>query len=248
MKGWVYEQDGYELPGAQVYMVGDDGTNLKLSVRSDGSFEQPLTPGVNYLFLATCKGYLNYRGELRADSLEEEHQYVLQFPLPSISIPVLVRNVFYEFDKADLTDNSREALDRLTALLKENPHVTIELGAHCDLRGNDDYNLRLSQRRAESVVRYLTEHGIAADRLTPRGYGETVPKIVNKKLTEAHPFLHEGDTLTEAYILKLTPEQQEICHALNRRTEFRVLRTTYGLFDEEGNLKPEALKPENEDE
>ncbi|MBQ5835623.1 MAG: OmpA family protein, partial [Bacteroidaceae bacterium] len=248
VKGWVYEQDGYELPGAQVYMVGDDGTNLKLSVRSDGSFEQPLTPGVNYLFLATCKGYLNYRGELRADSLEEEHQYVLQFPLPSISIPVLVRNVFYEFDKADLTDNSREALDRLTALLKENPHVTIELGAHCDLRGNDDYNLRLSQRRAESVVRYLTEHGIAADRLTPRGYGETVPKIVNKKLTEAHPFLHEGDTLTEAYILKLTPEQQEICHALNRRTEFRVLRTTYGLFDEEGNLKPEALKPENEDE
>lgn len=243
VKGWVYEQDGYELPAAQVYMVGNDGTNQKLSVRGDGSFEQPVKPGVDYLFLATCKGFLNYRNELHADSLEEEHQYVLQFPLPSISVPVLVRNVFYEFDKADLTDNSREALDRLTTLLKENPHVTIELSAHCDYRGNDAYNLRLSQRRAESVVRYLTEHGIALDRLTAKGYGEQQPKVVNRKLLETYPFLHENDTLTEAYILKLPPEQQEVCNALNRRTEFRVLRTTYGLFDEHGNLKTDALKP-----
>lgn len=242
VKGWVYEQDGYELPEAQVYMVGSDGTNEKLSVLSDGSFEKPLTPGVSYLFLATCKGYLNVRNELRADTAEVEKQHVLQFPLPSISVPVLVRNVFYEFDKADLTDNSREALDRLTKMLKENPNVTIELAAHCDYRGNDDYNLRLSQRRAESVVRYLTEHGIEADRLTPKGYGEQVPKIVNKKLTETYSFLHEGDTLSTDYIFKLPPAEQEVCNALNRRTEFRVLRTTYGLFDEHGNLRPEALR------
>ncbi|MGN0086346.1 MAG: OmpA family protein [Alloprevotella sp.] len=247
VKGWVYEQDGYELPDAQVYMIGSDGTNLKFGVRSDGSFEQPVTSGVEYLFLATCKGFLNCREELRPDSVEEERQYVLQFPLPSISVPVLVRNVFYEFDKADITENSAAALDRLTTLLKENPNITIELAAHCDNRGNDDYNLRLSQRRAESVVRYLTEHGVEADRLTPKGYGEHVPKIVNRKLLETYPFLHENDTLTEAYILRLSPEEQEICHALNRRTEFRVLRTTYGLFDEQGRLKPEALKPREAD-
>lgn len=245
VKGWVYEQDGYELPEAVVYMVGSDGTNEKLSVLSDGSFEKPLKPGISYLFLATCKGFLNVRNELRADTLEVEKQHVLQFPLPSISVPVLVRNVFYEFDKADLTENSRAALDRLTAMLKENPNVTIELAAHCDYRGNDDYNLRLSQRRAESVVRYLTEHGIAADRLTAKGYGEQVPKIVNKKLTETYPFLHEGDTLSTPYLLKLPADQQEVCNALNRRTEFRVLRTTYGLFDEHGNFRPEALKRED---
>lgn len=244
VKGWVYEQDGYELPEAVVYMVGSDGTNEKFGVLSDGSFEKPLKPGVSYLFLAICKGYLNVRNALRADTLEVEKQHVLQFPLPSISVPVLVRNVFYEFDKADLTPNSCEALDRLTRMLKENPNVTIELAAHCDYRGNDEYNLRLSQRRAESVVRYLTEHGIAADRLTPKGYGEQMPKVVNKRLTETYPFLHEGDTLTIPYILKLKPEEQEICNALNRRTEFRVLRTTYGLFDEHGNLKIEALKPQ----
>ena len=246
VKGWVYEQDGYELPEALVYIVGNDGTNEKLSVKSDGSFEMAVTPGVDYLLLATCKGYLNFRNNLHADSLEVEHQHVLQFPLPSINVPVLVRNVFYEFDKADLTPESTAALDRLTNMLKENPNVTIELDAHCDYRGNDDYNLRLSQRRAESVVRYLTEHGIEAERLTAKGYGETVPKIVNKKLLETYPFLHEGDTLTVPYILALPADQQEVCNALNRRTEFRVLRTTYGLFDEHGNLllKPEGKKEE----
>lgn len=246
IKGWVYEQDGYELPEALVYIVGNDGTNEKLSVKSDGSFEMAVTPGVDYLLLATCKGYLNFRNNLHADSLEVEHQHVLQFPLPSINVPVLVRNVFYEFDKADLTPESTAALDRLTNMLKENPNVTIELAAHCDYRGNDDYNLRLSQRRAESVVRYLTEHGIEAERLTAKGYGETMPKIVNKKLLETYPFLHEGDTLTVPYILALPADQQEVCNALNRRTEFRVLRTTYGLFDEKGNLllKPEGKKEE----
>lgn len=247
VKGWVYEQDGYELPEAVVYMVGNDGTNLKLGLNSDGSFEQPLKPGVHYLFLATCKGYLNYKEELKADSAEVEKQFVLQFPLPSISVPVLVRNVFYEFDKADITENSKEALDRLTKMLKENPNITIELSAHCDNRGNDEYNEKLSQRRSESVVKYLTEQGIQPERLTAKGYGEKQPKVVNKKLLEAYPFLHENDTLTENYILQLTPEQQEVCHALNRRTEFKVLRTTFGLFDEQGNLKPEALKPGEEE-
>lgn len=237
VKGWVYEQDGYELPEATVYMVGNDGTNMKIGVNLEGSFEQPLVPGGKYLFLATCKGYLNYRAELTVDSLvQKEHQYVLQFPLPSISIPVLVRGVFYEFDKAELTDNSREALDRLVKVLKENPNITIELSAHCDYRGRAEYNERLSQRRAESVVRYLTEHGIEAQRLTAKGYGESNPKTVSKRMAEKYPFLHENDVLTEEFILKLQPEQQEICNSLNRRTEFRVLRTTYGLFDSKGNL------------
>lgn len=237
VKGWVYEQDGYELPDAVVYMVGNDGTNMKIGVNLEGSFEQPLAPGGKYLFLATCRGYLNYRAELTVDSLaQKELQYVLQFPLPSISIPVLVRGVYYEFDKADLTDNSREALDRLVKVLKENPNITIELSAHCDYRGRAEYNERLSQRRAESVVKYLTEHGIEAERLTAKGYGESQPKTVSKKMTEKYPFLHENDVLTEEFILKLKPEQQEVCNSLNRRTEFRVLRTTYGLVDSQGNL------------
>lgn len=245
VKGWVYEQDGYELPAAIVYMVGNDGTNLKLSVKSDGSFEQEVKPGVDYLFLATCKGYLNIRNQLSVPHVQKTEEYVLQFPLPSISIPVLVRNVFYAFDKADILETSQPALERLTQLLQENPNITIELGAHCDYRGTDSYNDDLSQRRAESVVGYLRQHGIEAARLTPKGYGKRQPKIVTQKLVDTYPFLHLGDTLTEAYIKRLPPEQQEDCNAINRRTEFRVLRTTYGLFDEKGRLRPDLIKPQD---
>lgn len=244
VKGWVYERDGYELPAGQVYMVGDDGTNEKFGVISDGSFEREVKPGVNYVFLAVCDEYLSVQNALRADhSPAEEHQYVLQFPLPSMNIPVLVRGIFYEFGKADLTPESTEALDRMVRTLNENPHITIEMAAHTDYVSSDTFNLGLSQRRAQSVVDYLIEHGIDSARLEAHGYGETRPKVVSKKMTETYTFLHEGDTLTEEFILTLDSAQQAICNALNRRTEFRVLSATYGLLDAQGNLLPQQVRP-----
>lgn len=249
IKGYVYEIDGYELPAAQVYIVGDDGTNEKLSVRSDGSFTKVVTPGVSYLMLATCQGYLNHREELKVAATDESHEDVLQFPLASISTPVLIDNIFYEFDRADLTKASELELDKLVALLNENPHVTIELSSHCDYKGSAEYNKRLSQRRAESVVNYLIAHGIAADRLTPMGYGKERPKKIKKKVAEKYPWLKVDDELTADFIKALkNPEKEEICNSLNRRTEFTVLRTTYGLFDENGNLKAQpkpTKKPES---
>ena len=229
VKGWVYEQDGYELPQALVYMVGNDGTNLKLSVKGDGSFTQQIKPGVDYVFLGTCKGFLNHQERLRVEPVTESEEYVLQFPLASITAPVLIENIFYDFDKATLRPESTAALDKLVVLLNENANVTIELSAHCDYKGSAEYNKRLAQRRAESVVAYLTAHGIASDRLKPVGYGKEKPKTIRKKLTEKYPFLKEGDVLTEEYIKTLNEEQQEQCNQLNRRTEFVVLRTTYGL-------------------
>ena len=230
VKGWVYEAEGYELPQAQVYLIGNDGTNLKLSVKGDGSFVQEIKPDVDYVLLGTCKGFLNHQEQLRVDSVDESMEYVLQFPLASITAPVMIDNIFYDFDKATLRPESKEALDKLVALLKENPNVAIELSAHCDYKGPAEYNKHLSQRRAESVVNYLVEHGIEADRLTPMGYGKEKPKTIRKKLTEKYPFLKENDVLTEEFIKTLeNEEQQEQCNQLNRRTEFIVLRTTYGL-------------------
>ena len=230
VKGWVYEKDGYELPAAQVYMIGNDGTNLKLSVKGDGSFTQEIKAGVDYVFLGTCKGFLNHQEQLRVEPVKKSEEYVLQFPLANIMAPVLIDNIFYDFDKATLRPESKEALDQLVKLLEENPNVTIELSAHTDYRGSAEYNKRLSQRRAESVIRYLIDHGIAADRLTPVGYGKETPKTIRRKLTEKYPFLKENDVLTEEYIKTLGEEEQELCNQLNRRTEFRVLRTTYGMF------------------
>ena len=229
VKGWVYEKDGYELPEALVYMVGNDGTNKKLSVKGDGSFTELIDPNVDYVFLGTCKGYLNHAEELRVEPVLESEEYVLQFPLASITAPVLIRNIFYDFDKATLRPESTTALDSLIELLNENANVTIELSAHTDYRGSAAYNERLSQRRAESVVSYLIEHGIAEDRLKPVGYGKMKPKTVKRKLTETYPWLKEGDVLTEEFIKTLDEEKQEICNQLNRRTEFKVLRTTYGM-------------------
>ena len=237
IKGWVYEMDGYELPAAQVFMVGDDGTNKRLAVKGDGSFEQEIRPGVNYVLLATCKGYLNHKEEIHVSPVGESKEYTLQFPLAGINVPVLIDNIFYDFDKATLRPESEKALDDLVKLLNENPNVTIELSAHTDYIGSADYNKRLSQRRADAVVAYLTAHGIAQDRLTPVGYGKERPKKIRKKLTEKYNWLKENDVLTEDFIKKLPKDKQEICNQLNRRTEFIVLRTTYGMFDDKGNLK-----------
>ena len=232
LRGWIYEKDGYELPEGVIYMIGDDGTNSSFGVMNDGSYSVRVTPGVRYVLLGTCKGYLNAMQELVADSIESNMEYHIDFELASITKPVLIDNIFYEYDKATLTAESAASLDELIRLLELNPNVTIELGSHCDFRGSDSYNLRLSQARAESVVEYLEAGGIDKERLTAAGYGESAPKVVSKKMSEKYGFLKEGDVLTEEFINTLeSEEQKETCHALNRRTEFQVLRTTYKLYE-----------------
>ena len=232
LRGWIYEKDGYELPEGVIYMIGDDGTNSSFGVMNDGSYSVRVTPGVRYVLLGTCKGYLNAMQELAADSVESNMEYHIDFELASITKPVLIDNIFYEYDKATLTAESAASLDELIRLLELNPNVTIELGSHCDFRGSDSYNLRLSQARAESVVEYLEAGGIDKERLTAAGYGESAPKVVSKKMSEKYGFLKEGDVLTEEFINTLeSEEQKETCHALNRRTEFQVLRTTYKLYE-----------------
>lgn len=243
VRGWIYEQDGYELTSGEARIVGSDGTNMRLGVRGDGSFEYVVKPGVDYIILGMCGGFLNHKEEIHVDSVKESKVYDLQFPLASISAPVLIDNIFYAFDKATLLPESKNALDSLVLMLNENPNITIELSAHTDYRGAEAYNKMLSQKRAESVVRYLIDHGIAADRLTAVGYGEEKPKTIRRKVAERYPWLKENDVLTEEFILKLKPDQQETANALNRRTEFKVLRTTYNMFDKDGNLKNPPKKP-----
>ena len=230
--GWIYEKDGYELPDGVIYLVGDDGTNTSFGVMKDGSYKVRVTPGVEYVMLGTCKGFLNVMHELKADEVEGTREYQRDFALPSITRPVLVDNIFYEFGKATLTAESSTSLNELKELLEQNPNITIELSAHCDFRGSASFNEKLSQARAESAVAYLVSQGIEKERMTPVGYGESKPKVVNKKLTERYTFLSEGDVLTEEFIGNLKDEeQQEICNQLNRRTEFQVLRTTYKLYE-----------------
>ena len=180
--------------------------------------------------MASARGYLNQNFELKTGPEEKNETYIVDFFLSPISKPVVIENIFYDFDKATLRPESKKALDELIKMLNDNPNVTIELGAHTDRKGSDQYNERLAQRRAQSVVDYLITGGIAQDRLEAKGYGESVPKVINKKMAKEYDFLNEGDVLTEEFIENLTPEQQEIADQINRRTEFKVLRTNYNLF------------------
>ncbi len=251
IKGVIYEMDGYGLPDAEAYIVGSDGTNQHSLVKSDGSFEYVAKPGTDYIILGTCGGFLNHKEEVTVPAdVKESETYSLLFPLANISVPVLIDNIFYEFGKARLLPSSAHALDSLVTMLNDNPNITIELSAHTDFRGSNEFNQNLSQQRAESVVNYLISKGIAADRLTPVGYGEENPKRIRKKVADHYPWLNEGDVLTEEFISKLKPDEQETANALNRRTEFKVLRTTYNMFDENGNLKniPKPRKPKVEEE
>ena len=100
--------------------------------------------------------------------------------------------------------------------------------SHTDSRDTEEFNIDLSQKRAQSVVDYLIKKGIKADRLSAKGYGESRPKVVDEKLAKEHTFIKEEDIINESYINKLQNNQQkEIAHQINRRTEFQVLRTDY---------------------
>lgn len=230
IEGIVNDVDEYPIEEATVRIVGKDGLNVKVPVKKDGTYRVELERDIRYVMMASARGYLNQNYELKTGPEEKNETYIVDFFLSPISKPVVIENIFYDFDKATLRPESKKALDEMIKMLNDNPNVTIELGAHTDRKGTDKYNERLAQRRAQSVVDYLIAGGIKADRLEAKGYGESVPKTINKKMAKQFDFLKEGDVLTEEFILALPPEQQEIADQINRRTEFKVLRTNYNLF------------------
>lgn len=230
IEGLVNDVDEYPIEDATVRIVGKDGLNVKVPVKKDGTYRVELERDIRYVMMASARGYLNQNYELHTGPEEKNETYIVDFFLSPISKPVVIDNIFYDFDKATLRPESKKALDEMIKMLNDNPNVTIELGAHTDRKGTDQYNERLAQRRAQSVVDYLIAGGIEAARLEAKGYGESVPKTINKKMAKQFDFLKEGDVLTEEFILALPPEQQEIADQINRRTEFKVLRTNYNLF------------------
>lgn len=230
IEGIVNDVDEYPIEDATVRIVGKDGLNVKVPVKKDGTYRVELERDIRYVMMASARGYLNQNYELHTGPEEKNETYIVDFFLSPISKPVVIDNIFYDFDKATLRPESKKALDEMIKMLNDNPNVTIELGAHTDRKGTDQYNERLAQRRAQSVVDYLIAGGIEAARLEAKGYVESVPKMINKKMAKQFDFLKEGDVLTEEFILALPPEQQEIADQINRRTEFKVLRTNYNLF------------------
>lgn len=230
ISGWVLDRDEEPVPNAVIRIVGNDGSNQKQFAKPDGSFSFPLDRGVSYVMLAGARGYLNAKQEFTSDIAEEDAEYSVDFILASINKPVVIENIFYDFDRATLRPESKTALDEMAQVLRDNPNVTIEMASHTDRKGSDEYNIRLSSRRAQAVIDYLISVGIEPERLQSQGYGESRPKTITKKLAREYPQFEEGTVLTEDFILTLDPTDQEIADQINRRTEFQVLSIDYQMY------------------
>ena len=206
-EGTVRDEEGNPLSDAKLRIVGSDGTNSKVNARRDGTYKIKLAKDVRYVMLATARGHLNAKEQWNTNGLKDSKTYTMDFALSPISRPVKMDNIFYEY-----------------------PNITIELSAHTDMKGNEELNNELSQKRAQSCCDFLIKHGIEKERLTPVGYGKAKPVIADKAINKKYPFIPVEQTLDEAFISGLKADQQEVCNQINRRTEFKVLKTTYKLY------------------
>ncbi len=217
------------LVNTRVKSIGSDGITIETTTGEDGAFRFMLKPNTDYVFVASRENYLNGKERETTKGQDKSTDFRTTIYLSNIleTIELSNSNVFYDFAKWDLRPEAMVSLDKLIETLTDNPTITIELMAHTDARDSEEFNLDLSQKRAQSVVDYLIERGIDPARLSAKGYGEGIPKTVTKRISENYSFLPEGTVLNEAFVNSLPLTRQEEAHQLNRRTEFQVLRTDY---------------------
>lgn len=230
VEGTISNTNGEHMSDATLRLVGNDGTNVKTQIRRDGTYRLKLNKETRYAILVAARGYLNATHTLTTEGLTDSYSYKQDFTLSPISKPVKMDNIFFKFGSWELTPDSEIGLNALVKLLNDNPNITIELAAHTDMIGNNEANQELSFKRAQSVVSYLIKNGIDKERLTAEGYGEEKPMVVDDILHKQYPYLPKDQSLDEVFISTLPADQQEVCNSLNRRTEFRVLKTTYNLY------------------
>ena len=229
LDGVVTDNKKQILGDAIVRIVGTNGANVKIRTKKDGTFMYKVEPNVDYALLATCKGFLNQKNVLSTQGLKDSKTFKIAFLLTPVGKPIPINNIFYEFGKWTLTQESETALGGLVKTMKDNPNITIEIASHTDMIGSIEANQTLSEKRAQSVVDFLIKSGISSERLTSKGYGKSMPVTVDANLVVTYPFLKEGAVLDETYVKSLSSDQQELANKINRRTEFRVVKTTFGL-------------------
>jgi outer membrane protein OmpA-like peptidoglycan-associated protein len=187
VSGNVYNsKTNQPLSASLIYETLPDGATAgnAISNATDGSFKIVLPYDKNYLIRATADHFFAQSENLNLDSLikagyKEIHKDLYLVPI-EVGQVVRLNNVFFDFDKWSLRPESFIELNRVIELLKENPAIVIEMSAHTDSRGSDDYNFKLSDNRARSVMEYIVAHGIDQSRISSKGYGETKPVATNE--------------------------------------------------------------------
>ncbi len=207
VKGKVVDKkNGQVLSGASLSLTNIDGTVVaRQTIPQEGTFFFDLEKDKDYTLLASKEKFYGDTLKVSTKSLTKSDTLFAQLQLETlfeVGRVFELKNINYDFDKDNIRPDAAKILDHLVVLMRDNPTLEIELGSHTDSRGNDNYNLNLSQRRAQSVVNYLVTKGISRARMVAKGYGET--ELLNE--------CGNGVECNDAQ------------HQENRRTVFKVLR------------------------
>src|SRR5690606_24299675 len=197
------------ITGARVTLTpkGDEMNAVVINAGADGKFKFNLAENTDYTLAADQTGFREFTPlAFSTSGIDTSTTLKKDIYLAPVEVKevVVLRNIYFDFDKADIRPDAALELDKIAAFLNSDPSVRIELSAHADSRGTADYNMKLTQRRADSAVAYLVSKGISADRLVARGYGFS--KLANHC----------------AKGVECTEEE----HQWNRRVEFFVIGST----------------------
>lgn len=223
VEGIVVDSDDEFIANATLSVVGNDGSQYKFKTSKNGEYNFKANSGIEYLVMASAEGFLNQSKSFEIGSEVIDTLYYIDFEMIPYNKPVVLENIFYDFDSSSLREESKKDLNGLIELLEEHPEIRIELMSHTDRNGSEGYNIGLSLQRAESVANYLFSNGIDKGRVVAIGLGKSEPKRITESLAKRYSFINEDDVLTESFINELSSEQQEIADQLNRRTEFKVI-------------------------
>ncbi len=207
LQGMVYDKKtNLPLDASRLSLIGEeDGNVIAQQVsNADGTFEFDLTKGKAFKVTAEHVGYMGDSTHIVAVTPKQDTTIRVNLylaPLKEKGDKIVLENLYYDFDKYNIRPDAALVLDHVVKVMRDNPTLKIELSSHTDSRGSDSYNMKLSQRRAQSAVEYIISRGISADRLVAKGYGET--RLINRC----------------ANSVKCTEEE----HQANRRTEIEVI-------------------------
>jgi peptidoglycan-associated lipoprotein len=224
LEGSVFsKKTGKPVQGAYMRLIGTDGTNIKLTIAEDGSFEMKLKPKTEYVQLVAAKGYFNHKEKFSTKDELENKTYKFEIDLLPTETAIMLNNIYFDEGSYELPEGAKPELERLLQILLDNPIMKIEIGAHADDNGDETENLILSQKRAETVMKYLIENKVPEENLTSKGFGKNKPLIVDRNLASQYRFLKAGDILSPDFIKRLKRGNQTTAHKINRRIEFKVV-------------------------
>lgn len=254
----VFDEGRKPLTGASVQLVQFKGNrsgkaDSKTSEKGN-RFDFPLELEMPYMLIASKDGYFPDTLQFNTLGLKESKTFEQRFYLkamPKAVVPdepefdtisieeaIVLENILYLLDDDKILPQAEPDLQVVYDLMIQHPDMVIELRSHTDTRGKDDYNIDLSQRRAESARRWLMRKGIPRTRIEVKGYGETIPQTVSARLAQQNPFLKEGQVLTDAVINALPTEtEREAAHFINRRTEFKIIAGPTSITIKRASLK-----------